>query len=335
MILADKIMQLRKQNGWSQEELAEKLDVSRQSVSKWESSASIPDLDRLVKLSNIFGVSTDFLLRDDMEDVIYSDVVDDNESKVRKVSMEEANEAIDNKKRTSVWMALATFMCVFCPVPLIFLAGLSEGNKIAMDEDAAALIGVIILFLLVATAVAFFIVVDSFNKRFKYLATETFVTEYGVRGMVEKERNEFQLKYVVITAVATVMCILSVVPLFAVIAVEESKNATGNDFIYIVGVCVMLFLIAAAVFLFVWVNSIKGVYDQLLQEGEFTRREKKKNKRLEAIESLYWTIVTLIYFAWSFIGGAWYISWIVWPVAGVGSAVVSALVRVFTPDDEA
>ena len=64
MILADKIIELRKKNGWSQEELAEKLDVSRQSISKWESAQSVPDMGRIVKLSQLFGVSTDYLLKD-------------------------------------------------------------------------------------------------------------------------------------------------------------------------------------------------------------------------------------------------------------------------------
>ena len=67
MILAEKIMKLRKQNGWSQEELAAKLNVTRQSVSKWESRASIPDLDKILKLSELFGVSTDYLLKDEMD----------------------------------------------------------------------------------------------------------------------------------------------------------------------------------------------------------------------------------------------------------------------------
>ena len=58
MILADKIIDLRKKAGMSQEELAEKLGVSRQSVSKWESAQSTPDLNRILKMSEIFGVST-------------------------------------------------------------------------------------------------------------------------------------------------------------------------------------------------------------------------------------------------------------------------------------
>ena len=67
MILADKIIDLRKKNGWSQEELAEMLDVSRQSTSKWEGAQSVPDMARIVRLSEIFGVSTDYLLKDDLE----------------------------------------------------------------------------------------------------------------------------------------------------------------------------------------------------------------------------------------------------------------------------
>ena len=62
MLLAEKILELRKQNGWSQEELAEKVGVSRQSISKWESAQSVPDLDKILVLSRIFGVSTDYLL---------------------------------------------------------------------------------------------------------------------------------------------------------------------------------------------------------------------------------------------------------------------------------
>ena len=88
MILADKIIELRKKCGWSQEELAEKLDVSRQSVSKWESAQSVPDMNRILKLSEIFGVSTDYLLKDDM--VPETGIVSTDDSPARSVSMEEA-----------------------------------------------------------------------------------------------------------------------------------------------------------------------------------------------------------------------------------------------------
>lgn len=66
MILADKIMNLRKKAGWSQEELAEQLNVTRQSVSKWEGARAVPDMEKVVQMSRIFVVSTDYLLKDEM-----------------------------------------------------------------------------------------------------------------------------------------------------------------------------------------------------------------------------------------------------------------------------
>ena len=67
MILADKITEERKKNGWSQEELANQLGVSRQAVSKWESAGAVPDLQRILQMSELFGVSTDYLLKDEMK----------------------------------------------------------------------------------------------------------------------------------------------------------------------------------------------------------------------------------------------------------------------------
>lgn len=66
MILAEKIIEERKKNGWTQEELADKLSVSRQAISKWESAGSVPDLQRIIQLADLFGVSTDYLLKDEM-----------------------------------------------------------------------------------------------------------------------------------------------------------------------------------------------------------------------------------------------------------------------------
>jgi transcriptional regulator with XRE-family HTH domain len=67
-MLSEKIINLRKSRGWSQEELAERLNVSRQSVSKWESGISNPDLDKIVAMSTLFGVTTDYLLKDAIQE---------------------------------------------------------------------------------------------------------------------------------------------------------------------------------------------------------------------------------------------------------------------------
>ncbi len=63
MNIADRIQQLRKAKGISQEELADRIGVSRQAVSKWESEQSVPDLDKIIQLSDLFEVTTDYLLK--------------------------------------------------------------------------------------------------------------------------------------------------------------------------------------------------------------------------------------------------------------------------------
>ena len=87
MILADKIIYLRKKNGWSQEELAEMLNVSRQSVSKWESSGATPELNRIIEMSKIFSVSVDYLIKDEIEEVEYTGDADYENDNIR-VTME-------------------------------------------------------------------------------------------------------------------------------------------------------------------------------------------------------------------------------------------------------
>lgn len=98
MILADKIINLRKKAGWSQDELAAQLNVTRQSVSKWEGAQSVPDLERIVKLSRIFGVTTDYLLKDELESEELNAA--EPESTLRRVTMEEASRYLAIRRPT-------------------------------------------------------------------------------------------------------------------------------------------------------------------------------------------------------------------------------------------
>ena len=134
MILADKIAELRKKNGWSQEELAGQLGVSRQSVSKWESASSMPDLDKILKMSEIFGVSTDYLLKDsngpDEEAIAVAtpDTIPDpgSDSDVRTVSLEEADTFMNITQDMAAKVAAGVSLCILSPILMILLCGLSD-----------------------------------------------------------------------------------------------------------------------------------------------------------------------------------------------------------------
>lgn len=116
MILSEKIIMLRKKYGWSQEELAERLDISRQSVSKWESGASIPDLERIVGMSQLFGVTTDYLLKDEMEETEFADGMTPEITEGKVITVEEANTFLEATKKYAAHIAPAVSLCVLSPV---------------------------------------------------------------------------------------------------------------------------------------------------------------------------------------------------------------------------
>ena len=134
MILAEKIARLRKRNGWSQEELAEKMNVSRQAVSKWESAQTVPNLEKILMLGALFGVTTDYLLKDEMESEEFSGT---EIPAVRRLTLAETNEYLALRKTASVRMAAATFLCIFSVIPLLILGALAEIPAYGISENTA------------------------------------------------------------------------------------------------------------------------------------------------------------------------------------------------------
>lgn len=324
MILADKIMMLRKKNGWSQEELAEKLNVSRQSVSKWEGAQSVPDLNKILIMSQIFGVSTDYLLKDEieLEDEKISDSSYEQEVNVRKVSMEEANEFLHVKKMTAGKIATATSICILSPICLLVLAAASETGRFGISENAAAGIGLTVILIMVAAAVAMFISCGMKTGRFEFLEKEVIETEYGVDGMVKDRKNEYQGTYTRHNIIGTCCCIMAAIPLFAAMAFLGEKE---DDFIFVLAIAVLLVLVSIGVWFFIEGGIQWASMKKLLQEGEYTAENKKNEAHFAPIASIYWLIVTAIYLGISFSNNSWDRSWIIWPVVGVLFAAIKGI----------
>lgn len=321
MILADKIIDLRKKNGWSQEELAEMLGVSRQAVSKWEGAQSVPDMARVVQMSELFGVTTDYLLKDALEREETIPVTERVFGTARTVGMEEANSYLSTQETNAKRISIGVMMCILCSVLLILLAGAQEFGLIPMTEEQASGIGLVVLFLLIAGGVALFIISGLDGNRFEYLEKEPIDTLYGVDGMVREKKERFRPTFNLYLTLGIVLCVLAVVPLFGcmVFASEES-------FLYIVATGLLLVLIAVGVKMIVWSSIIWGSYKVLLEEGDYTREEKEKAKEHGYFGAIYWGLATTVYMAWSFITQDWSRSWIVWPIAGVAYGAVFGIV---------
>ena len=331
MILADKIMEERKRGGWSQEELAEKLGVSRQSVSKWESAQSVPDLNRILQMAELFGVTTDYLLKDEMESKEKQTIVDDATElvgKARSVSMEEASEFLQIQKKNAPLVAWATSLCVMSPIALIVLGGLADEGIFGISENMAGGIGMIALLALVAIGVAIFVKTSSRIKNFEFLEKTTIDTAYGVDGMVREKKKAYASKYSMGITLGVVLCIMSIVPLMA------SAFLFDKDYIYVSMVGVLLFMVAIAVNLFIRVGVVQASFDKLLQEGDYTISKKKSEPVMSRIATIYWLLAVAIYLGWSFLTNAWHITWIVWPIAGILYGVVIAIVKLVTKTED-
>lgn len=323
MILADKIIELRKRNGWSQEELAEKLDVSRQSISKWEGAQSVPDMNRILALSQIFGVSTDVLLKDELElDGAPELGLQAEDTAARSVSMEEASAYLDHKNTAAGRISLGVMLCILSPVLLIILTGAQEAGRIALTENQAAGLGLIVLFLLIGAAVALFVISGIRHSRFEYLEEEIIDTAYGVSGMARERRERYRSANARMLTAGIVLCVVAAVPIFiAELFFEENEMAE------ILAVGVLLVLVAVGVMMIVRTSIIWGGFKALLEEDDYSRIEKTAEKKIAPIASVYWALVTAGYLGWSFLTMEWHRTWIVWPIAGAAFGIVSGVAR--------
>lgn len=313
MILADKIIRLRKKNGWSQEELADKMNVSRQAVSKWEAAQTTPDLEKILQLGNLFGVTTDYLLKDELVDEEFVEGVD--ETPIRKISLAEANDYLEQRKNASVQIAIATLLCIISPILIFLLLAFSECTSIPITENLAVGIGMVALFSLVTIAVVIYIRVGFKNAPYEFLEKEPFETEYGVTGLAREKQKTYRNTYIKYNIFGTCACILSPVPLIC-------AALSGKGLLVMIMLCVTLLTVAIGVMFFIIAGVRWASMQKLLKEGEFSEKGKQKNKIIEAIGTVYWLLATAIYLGWSFLTSDWHITWVIWPIAGVLFAVV-------------
>ena len=326
MILADKIIELRKKNGWSQEELAEKMDVSRQSISKWEGAQSMPDMNRIIRLSEIFGVSTDFLLKDDMTmdgPEPPAVIIDsDDDMTVRHFSMEEASEFLVQRSSAAAKVSIGVMMCILSPVVMLILGALSDAGMIAPSGDQVEGIGLLVLLVLIGGAVALFVMTGLKGQRFEFLEKELIETAYGVDGMVKERRERFRNTYIQQLTLGIVLCVMSVIPVAVALIIYGDQDLPME-----IASAALLVMIAIGVLLIVRVAMIWDGFHLVLEEGEYSRTEKIEKRRNQYIDAIYWLAVTAGYLAYSFVTNEWHRSWIVWPVAGVAYGIVTSVAR--------
>ncbi len=322
MTMGEKIVALRKRECWSQEDLADRLDVSRQSVSKWEGDLAAPALDKLLELSRLFGVSTDYLIKDELQSPEPETPVLPGQpapEPLRQVTLEEAKAFVELKEASARPMALAVALCILSPACLILLSGLAEIGR--MNEQLAMGLGMTVLFAFIVPAVAIFVRWGTKLDKYEYLEKEIFTAASGVEALVRSRMEALEPIRTRRLTAGVCLCVIAAVPLF----LSLWPGAIGTLVFAVGGVGLLLALVAAGVYLILSVSVPWGGYQMILQEGDYA--PEKKRPWYRALPPLYWCAVTAGYLAWSFATGRWDFTWIVWPPAGVLFGGVMALLN--------
>ena len=295
MNLSEKIMMLRKKEGWSQEELANHLQISRQAVSKWESGQSMPDTDKIIQLSQLFHVTTDYLLLDQ-----------ENEGNIQTeiyLSLTQVQEYLKIRKQSSLKIAFATFLCVISPIPLIGFTTLCQYQRFHMAENLAISIGLSFLIICITIAVILFCLCAFKVKKYDFLEKEAYQDHY----------HRYQI-------LGIALCILSVLPIFIFL---------NYEFLESIAVCFLLLFVSIGCFFLVLAGTYQNALDKILQTGDYTPKQKKNNILKSKISTIYWLVVTAIFLYYTFGengNGQIQYSWIIWAIAGVLYGVVMIII---------
>lgn len=318
MIFADKLIQLRKKAGWSQEELAEQMDVTRQSVSKWEGAQAIPDIEKMLRLSRLFGVSMDYLVKDEIE----SDegIVPEKAPLLRHVSMDEVKSFLTMTAETAKIKALAVFLCILSPICLFILGGFAQEDSSNFSEAAAGGIGMIVLLMIVSVAVVIFMSCERRNAEFEYIEKEVFDMDYGVVEMLKKQKAQYRSTYTSKNIIGTVLSIMALVPLFIGAIINDD-----SDMLMIYMLSVSFVIAGIGVIFFVSNGIIWAGYEKLLQEGDYSKKKKENQAFVSVISTIYWLIITAIYLSYSIMTNNWQFSWLIWVIAGLIYPIITMI----------
>lgn len=150
MNFSEKLLTLRKANELTQEQLAEKLDVSRQSISKWESGQATPELDKIVALSAIFNVTTDYLLK--------SSEIDDLSVKTEMLEKQQQLMFVREKKQKRIFWCIMYSLAVYLIFFAVYFIGHFHFWKWVANPS------VMFAGFLIATAIVIFVCAKKFSK---------------------------------------------------------------------------------------------------------------------------------------------------------------------------
>ena len=304
MSLGQNLQFLRKRDNITQEQLAETLEVSRQSVSKWESDTSYPEMDKLLQLANLFHCNLDDLVQKDVSTQYVED----------KCNYDQFMNQFSKRITLGVGLILSGMT-----LPLLLMIFFHEIQGLDMEEFS----GVIFL-LFVVVAVAIFIVSGSqrsyFEKKNPYI--ENFYSE--------EEKEAFHKKFTTFITTGVVLIIFGMILAAAsdIVIPGDHMIRDAIDLDIFIGAQFMLF-VTIAVILFVYAGTQKSKYNinhyNLMHDHN--SQIYKNSKKNSLISGCIMMVATIIYLTCGFIWDLWKIAWVVYPIFGIACGIVSTIIN--------
>lgn len=325
MAFCDNLLYLRKKAKITQEDLAAELEVSRQSVSKWETGEAYPETDKLIALCEKFGVTLDELVRGNCcgdEEVPGEGSGEDKDEPVYTDAREYKRKALAFARMISLGVFLILFGVACC----VALAGVSALFD-AKTGEVYAICGGAVVLLFVAAAVFLFV--------YGGISDQNFRRAHPRMGEMFKkeERESFGKKFMVSMACLVSGILLDVVALIVgCLLVDRFAGELAET--------VMCFLVAAFLLL---LGALVGglcymgiLHDRM--EGKNNRngdiRSDKVRKICDGVSGAVMLVATAVYLFIGFVWNMWHPGWIVFPVGGIICAIVSTVGKIFDKNDE-
>lgn len=296
MSLSENLQNLRKIKNMSQEELAEKLSVSRQAVSKWESGNGYPETEKIIAICDIFNCS--------MDELVKGKITEDVKS--------EKNEYDSVMTKTAKGIALGVGIILLGVSIMLTILGFAPNEQ---AEDQYALIGVVAILIGVVFAVPMFIIngtkIDNFKKKNPKVANI----------YTEEEMEEGKNRFTKTLAIGIAIILVGVVVMMSTLGLKTF----GEESIF--PVAALMYFVTLGVVTLIYSGKMQEKFDIEKYNKENSEEYKKAEEKTGKICGVIMLLATIIYFIWGFALNKWQINWIVFPIGGMLCGIVGTVMK--------
>lgn len=315
MNLSKNLYYLRKRDKITQEELAERLGVSRQSVSKWETGEAYPEMEKLVALCDLYRITLDELVKNDLT---ASENADNSANPEEAAS--NADAFISHMNAFSVKISLGVFLVLFGLSCCVAIGALSVGLQHA---ELIASVGAAVFLLFIAVAVFLFVFAGLSHDKFRKENPE-------IQSALPQDRiNRFSKRFATAMACLVSAVILDVVILILITSFIETEVITVPNKEQAFALCAAAFLLLLSFivggFTYFGIQHSKYYVAEYNKENE--RDNAKHSERIDGICGVIMMTAAAVYLVLGFVWNLWHPGWVIFPVGGILCGIVSTIFR--------